>query len=558
MQGAKLKNRAVVFALCAGGVAFFLSLLVTANGSLAIGNYARAFIPAMVCAVMCWASAHRAIGATAEAIDIAVDRLAGAARGDLTSAVPPAVGAAVPELSAAMDGLFTQMGANLESVQRLALFDPVTGLPNRTHFRRTCERLLGEVDADASAALLFIDLDRFKAVNDTRGHAMGDMLLGMVANRLRAVADRAVGEAGASAPMIGRLAGDEFTLFFPSLRDPADAMWIGRSVLFALGEEFDLGDVPVSIGASVGVAQRPLHGTTLHELMRAADIAMYHAKALGRGRVECFSDALAAEIADRARLDGELRRAIDNRQFSLAFQPQIHLHRDHVVAAEALLRWHHPSLGLRMPGSFIDRAEENGLIVEIGDWVVETVSETIARWGRAGVVQRLAINVSPRQIENAGFFRRLRAAMYEAQAPATLLELEITETLAMGCSADVLRAISALRSDGATIAIDGFGTGFSNLSQLRQMPIDRIKLDRTLIAPIAESAEARTIAQAVIALIHGLNCEAVAEGIETMAQADVLRVIGCDVIQGYAVAAPMDEDAFLDWSRKGERWTVNG
>ena len=558
MKGARLKSRAVVFALCAGGVAFFLSLLVTADRGLAINNYAAALIPAIVCAAMCWASAHRAIGSTAEAIDIAVDRLAGAARGDLSSAVPREIAVAVPELAAAMGGLFTQMGANLESVQRLALFDPVTGLPNRTHFRRTCERLLGEIDPQSHAALLFIDLDRFKAVNDTKGHAMGDMLLGMVANRLRAVADRAVGEAGAAVPVIGRLAGDEFTLFFPALRDSSDAMWIGRSVLFALGEEFDLGDVPVTIGASVGIALRPLHGTTLHELMRAADIAMYRAKALGRGRVECFSDALAAEIADRARLDGELRRAIDNGQFSLAFQPQIHLHRNDVVAAEALLRWHHPSLGLRMPATFIDRAEENGLIVEIGDWVVDTVSATIARWGRAGVAQRLAINVSPRQIENAGFFRRLRAAMHEAQAPARLLELEITETLATQCSAEVMIAIAALRTDGATIAIDGFGTGFTNLSQLRDMPIDRIKLDRTLIAPIAESAEARTIAQAVIALIHGLNCEAVAEGIETMAQAEVLRVIGCDVIQGYAVAAPMEEEAFLVWSRSSDRWTVNG
>jgi EAL domain-containing protein (putative c-di-GMP-specific phosphodiesterase class I) len=202
-----------------------------------------------------------------------------------------------------------------------------------------------------------------------------------------------------------------------------------------------------------------------------------------------------------------------------------------------------------MPGAFIQRAEETGLIVEIGEWVIDSVAETISRWGRLGVEQRLAINISPRQLDHAGFFRKLREAMHAAHAPAALLELEITETLAMHCSADVIDAIAALRADGATVAIDDFGTGYSNLARLRQLPVDRVKLDRSLIEHVADEPGARTIVQAVIGLVHGLGCEAVAEGIESEAQAAVLRVIGCDILQGYAVAQPMAEELFLDWAK---------
>ena len=226
---------------------------------------------------------------------------------------------------------------------------------------------------------------------------------------------------------------------------------------------------------------------------------------------------------ERAALESDLREAIDRNEFALVFQPQVALSPGRagrgVVAAEALLRWRHPRDGLRLPGTFLDRAEETGLIVEIGEWVVQTVAETIVRWERLGIEQRLAINISPRQIDHVSFFRRLREAMQAASAPARLLELEITETLAMHCSAEVIEAIALLRADGATIAIDDFGTGYSNLARLRALPIDRVKLDRSPIEHIADDIDARTIAHAVIGLIHGLGCEAVGEGIESPAQA---------------------------------------
>lgn len=553
MESASLKGRAIVFALCAGAMVFILALLATAHGELSADTMGRALIPAIVCSVLSWAAAERSIASTAAAIDSAIARIAKAAHGDLDSPIPEDIGAAVPHLAEAMHGLFQQVAANLDSVHRLAMFDPVTALPNRTHFRRSAERQLAQMPIGQIAALLFIDLDRFKAVNDTMGHATGDMLLGMVANRLRAVADSISIDEVTDKPLIGRLAGDEFTMFFPRLDDPREASRIGRGVLFALTEPFDIAGAEIEIGASIGIALRPDHGTTLHDLMRAADAAMYHAKATGRGRAENFSEELAAELADRAQLEVDLRTAIDRDQFTLVYQPQVSLKDGRIVAAEALLRWQHPTEGVKLPGSFLPRAEETGLIVEIGEWVIGRVTATIRHWADLGVEQRLAINISQRQLDHAMFFRRLREAMLASNAPARLLELEITETLAMHCSEDVIEAIAALRMDGATIAIDDYGTGHSSLSRLRQLPIDRIKLDRSLIEHVTTRRETRLIAQSVIGLIHGLGCEAVAEGIEQDDQADVLRVIGCDVIQGYVIAQPMDEEAFLTWSRNAAR-----
>lgn len=558
MEGVTLQCRALRLAVAAGGVAFVLALAATFNGRFDGLSLVHALVPALVCGALCWAAALRAVSTTAEALDSAIARLATAAQGDLAAPVPEVIGQHLPQLATAMTALFQQTGASIESVHRLAMFDPVTGLANRTNFRRGCERLLTTLPPDSRAALLFIDLDRFKAVNDTLGHAAGDMLLAMVANRLRAIADTVMLESETGQPLIGRLAGDEFTMFFHDMPDAAIAARIGRGVLFALAEPFEIAGHEVEIGASIGIALRPDHGTTLTELMRAADAAMYQAKAAGRGRAEYFSDMLAAELADREQLEADLRDAIDKQEFSLVYQPQVAAQGGAIVAAEALLRWRHPRRGITLPGAFLKRAEDTGLILEIGDWVIATISETIARWSALGVEQRFAINISRRQLDQTNFFGRLRAAMQAARAPARLLELEITETLAMHCGEETMAAIEALRADGAAIAIDDFGTGYSNLARLQALPIDRIKLDRSLIEHVATRPESRAIVQAVIGLIHGLGCQAVAKGIENEAQAEVLRVIGCDVLQGYAIARPMDEAAFIAWSKGDARQALAG
>ncbi|MBY8828129.1 putative bifunctional diguanylate cyclase/phosphodiesterase [Hephaestia mangrovi] len=550
MEEVTLKSRAVVFALCVGVVAFILALLATSHGVIDRATITIALIPAIVCGAMSWASAERALSSTAAAIDLAIARLADAAEGDLDSPIPPEIADRVPQLASAMTSLFRQFDSDIEGIRRTARVDLVTGLPNRGHFREAAEAALAAPDMPG-AALFFIDLDRFKAVNDTLGHARGDMLLAAVAGRLRVVAEEAVA-ASAATPLIGRLAGDEFTLLLPGIRETMAAARVGRSIQRALAEPFAIDGTAVEVGGSVGIALAPQHGATLGELMRAADLAMYQAKAEGRGRVAHFTDTIAAAVAERARLDEELRRALARDEFTLVFQPQIGARDGAVVAVEALLRWQHPEDGPRLPATFIRRAEESGMIVEIGDWVIARVAETLARWGADGTGQRLAVNISQRELDHALFFRRLHHGMRAAHAPAALLELEISESLAMRCSREVLDALALLRGDGATISIDNFGTGYSNLARLRELPIDRIKLDRSVIEHIATRAEARTIAHAVISLVHGLGCEAVAEGIESDAQANVLRVIGCDVLQGYAVAPPMDEPTLITWAR-GQR-----
>ena len=549
-EGTSLKGRAIVFALSAGAVAFILSVLPNLGRAQDADIVWRGVIPAVVVAAMCWAAAERAIAHTAGAIDAAIDRLSRGARGDLESAIPAEVGECVPHLGAAMGDLFTQLNASMSSIEHMALFDTVTGLPNRNHFRARCDAMLAETAPDLPAALLFIDLDRFKGVNDTLGHASGDVLLGQVAARLKAAVARCAPSDGKN-PLIGRLAGDEFTVFLPRVTGAGEAEQVGRSILAGLAEPFDVHGHSVEIGASIGIALRPVHGTDLTDLMKAADAAMYLAKEGGRGRIEVFGSALAERISARATLDRELRAAVEQREFALMFQPQVATANGRIVAAEALLRWRHPTQGLTLPGAFIKRAEENGAIVEIGDWVVDEVAATIARWASAGVEQRLSINVSQRQIDHASFFRHLSAAMAAANAPARLLELEVSEAMAMTCSDEVLAALAALRRAGATVAIDNFGTGYSNVTRLRALPIDRIKLDRSVVADVATEQTARTIAHALVGLIHGIGCEAVAEGIESRAQADVLKVIGCDAVQGFAVAEPMDEGAFLSWTRRG-------
>lgn len=536
---APLTRRAASFSLCAGAVTLFLALLATTQHGVSLENLAHALVPAIACAVLSWAAAQERITGTAAAIDAAVARLAAAADGDLDAPVPASTRLQVPQLGVAMAALFAQLARNFARIEQLALFDPVTGLPNRPHFRREVEPLVAA--PDHAGALFFIDLDRFKRVNDTRGHAAGDQLLAQVATRLTALAP--------SDATVGRLAGDEFTVFAPQL-GAIDAQALGARIVAALSEPFVLPGGPCDIAASVGIALAPHHGTLLHDLMRAADIAMYHAKAAGRGRVACFDTAMAGAITVRDQLDRDLALALERGEFALVFQPQVTSDAGTMVCAEALLRWRHPVLGLRRPVDFLARAEESGQIVAIGSWVVETIAMAAAQWHRDRRPGRIALNLSRREVEHPGFVAMIGPAMAAAGAPLDRLELEICEELAMHCSAEVIAALGVLRAAGATIAIDDFGTGKSSVQALRVLPIDRVKLDPVLVHDVADDAAARTVVQSLIGLIHGLGYEAVAEGVECVDQAEVLRVIGCDAIQGYAVARPMSDAALARWTEE--------
>jgi diguanylate cyclase (GGDEF)-like protein len=413
--------------------------------------------------------------------------------------------------------------------------------------------MLGELDATSPAAMLFVDLDRFKAVNDSLGHARGDQLLVMVANRLRVVVTAEFTDSTNRRPLLARLAGDEFTLFFPEIPSAGEIEQVARRIALAISEPFELHGHSIDIGASIGVALSPEHGRSIESLMRAADIAMYRAKSRGGGQHCMFSEALALEHQQKVDTENALTEAVQRGEFLLALQPQLSLVTGEITGAEALLRWNHPRDGMRMPNSFIPIAEQTGIIAEIGDWVIAEVASMIGAWHREGIARRLAFNISPRQLDRADFFARMRQAFAEHQAPLSLVELEFTETAAMECSDAVLAEIASLRAEGATIAIDDFGTGYSNLARLRSMPLDRVKLDPSLIADIATSEKARVVVQAVIQLIRGVDCEIVAEAVENVAQADILRAMGCHTVQGFIFAQPMFEEEFLAWTRNAER-----
>src|SRR6185437_13516820 len=322
-------------------------------------------------------------------------------------------------------------------------------------------------------------------------------------------------------PLLARLAGDEFTIFFPEIGSVSEIERVARRITLAISEPFELCSHSVDIGASIGIAISPDHGTSIEALMRAADIAMYSAKQSGGGQHCLFDAALAAEHQQKIDTEKALTEAVQRGEFVLAFQPQMSLVTGEVAGAEALLRWNHPRDGLRLPGSFIPVAERTGLIAEIGEWVLGEVAATLGNWRREGFDGRLAFNISPRQVERPDFFARMRQCFADAGVPLSLVELEFTESAAMEVSATVLEEIRALRDDGVRIAIDDFGTGYSNIARLRAMPLDRVKLDPSLIADMESCEKARIIIQAVIQLIKGVECKIVAEAVETVSQADL-------------------------------------
>ena len=500
----------------------------------------------LFCLVICWIAGERPNSEGAKATKALIRRLLAVRDGDYQSPVPEQVMTGMPALGEAAERLFAEVRASIAQARAIALFDPVTKLPNRLHFRSEAEAQLTVREDGRMAAMFFIDLDRFKAVNDNLGHARGDELLVMVADRLQLIAAEEVLRAGGSPPLVARLAGDEFTMYAPFVEDVEEAQRIGGRLLTAMTDPFTIRGQSIDIGASIGVSLAPRHGGDVTTLMRASDIAMYQAKENGRGQVVLFSDDLADEFERRAAVQAGLRDALTNEEFELAFQPQVNLDGE-VTTVEALVRWRHPEDGIRFPTSFISVAEECGLINDLGDWVARAVAGTLGRWSELGIPIRIALNVSPRQLDRTQFFPRLTEMMRQANAPLNRLELEFTEGAAMEMNPGTISAIANLRADGVRIALDDFGTGYSNLARLKTLPIDRIKIDKSLVQDIHLDCDARTIVQGVVQIVHGIGCEAVGEGVEIAAQADVLRVIGCDALQGFAYCHPLGEADLFAW-----------
>ena len=446
-----------------------------------------------------------------------------------------------------------------QRIQHLAHHDALTGLPNRLAFVERLERRMAEASASGETlALMFIDLDHFKRINDSLGHAVGDTLLKTVATRIT--------DALRTGDMVARFGGDEFlVLLAPRAGAPAVAE-VGARLLAAIGAPLAAGSVSISVTPSIGVALFPQDGQTSAELIQHADQAMYRAKAGGRARCRFFEPGMAEAALAELALESRLALAIREREFVLHFQPQLALasaagpaggatgEGGRLLAVEALVRWAHPQRGLMAADEFIPLAEARRLILPIGAWVLKEALAAAMRWrahaAGAGIgAAPVAVNLSALQFQAAGFADLVAEALAETGADGSMLELELTERMLMADLGEVRATLGRLREMGVTITVDDFGTGFSSLAHLKDLPLHRLKLDRSFVAGLPGDAGAMAISRAVVQMGHGLGLQVVAEGVETEAQREALLAMGCNALQGHLFAPPMPESQWLQWIR---------
>jgi diguanylate cyclase (GGDEF)-like protein/PAS domain S-box-containing protein len=412
-----------------------------------------------------------------------------------------------------------------------ATHDALTGLPNRTYFR---DRLLNALALarreERPAAVLFLDLDAFKLVNDTLGHTMGDRLLQSVADRLRATVREG--------DIIARVGGDEFTVLLSHLRNVEDAVAVAQKLLEAVAEPFQVDGQQLYATTSIGLGLFPEDGQDADTLMKNADVAMYRAKEAGRNAYHLFTPELNARAHERLAAEGRLRQALHGQEFELYYQPQVSLRTGRVVAVEALLRWHRPEYPMQEAGGFVPLAEESRLILPLGDWVLREACAQGRRWLDAGLPLRVAVNVSPRQFQQRNFAGAVEAALEASGLPPQLLEIELTESAALQNADAAAVTLNALRQRGCRVAIDDFGTGYSSLIYLRRFSLSSVKIDGSFVRDAPHDPSDAAIVRAVISLGRSLNLEVVAEGVETPEQLAFLRLHDCEIVQGYLLGKP--------------------
>lgn len=425
-----------------------------------------------------------------------------------------------------------------DRMEHLATHDRLTGLPNRNLF---FDRLQHSLDKAARrnehTALLFVDLDNFKLINDRLGHAMGDLLLMQVADRLRACTRKQ--------DTVSRLGGDEFTVIAEDLRVSSEELVAATAerIIAALSTPFDLGGNEALLSASVGIAFYPKDGKDVTALTTSADTAMYRAKEVGKNNYQFFTEEMNAHAAARRALESDLLGALGRGEFFLEYQPQMRLKSSDVLGVEALLRWRHPQRGLLLPKEFIPLAEASGLIVPIGDWVLRAACAQLLAWARNGMHGvRVSVNLSPRQFRQEDLAERILAIMRESGVAATSLGFELTETCVMEDAELATEILQRLKDMGVGLAIDDFGMGYSSLQYLKRFPIDDLKIDGHFIKDLATDPEDQAIVSAIITMGHSLRLEVIAEGVETRAQLEFLRAEGCDLVQGYFINRPLSAE----------------
>ena len=432
----------------------------------------------------------------------------------------------------------SEMVAQQHELQRMAHFDALTGLPNRILFKERLSASLSMARRNEwQLALLFIDLDRFKVINDTLGHSVGDELLRLAAKRLRVVVRES--------DTVSRLGGDEFAIILPDLPSVDDAASVARKLVDALEQPFYLAGQDLFVSASIGITLFPDDTEDVDALIRNADAAMYRAKDAGRNTYEFYRAEMNQRAREMLALELDLRQALVRREFELHYQPKVSLTTGTMVGAEALIRWRSPQRGLVSPIDFIPLLEETGLIVPVGAWVLQEACRQAAAWHAGGQDHlTVAVNLSGRQLDDAALVSTVRDALTDSNLPARALELELTESMLMRDAPAVESLLEELRRMGLALSVDDFGTGYSSLAYLKRFPLDTLKVDRSFIRDITADPDDASITRAVIHMAHELSLKVVAEGVETADQLAMLSASGCDQIQGYYFSRPLPAAEF--------------
>ena len=418
----------------------------------------------------------------------------------------------------------------------LATHDSLTGLPNRALYQDRLSHILALAERSGdTVALLFVDLDRFKRINDTLGHHVGDaLLLGAAARLKQCLRDE---------DTVARIGGDEFTVILPRLTDPSGAVVVAENIIHALEQPFAVAGQELRISCSIGIACYPCDGVQAGDLWCNADMAMYAAKNGGGMAYRFYSDQMNAKAATRLELEARLRRALEHGEFCLHYQPQADAITRRIVGVEALIRWQHPERGLVPPAEFIAVTEETGLIVPISEWVLRTACRQCKEWGDQGIAVRVSVNLSARHFAERELLATVREVLRETGLAPHLLELELTESMVMQDGEDTIAVLQKLKQLGVTLTLDDFGTGYSSLAYLQRFPIDTLKIDRAFIQDIGGHTDEGTLASTIIAMAEHLRMNVVAEGVESSEQWDYLRAHGCHTIQGYYLSKPLPAEA---------------
>lgn len=423
-----------------------------------------------------------------------------------------------------------------EQIKYLAYYDTLTDLPNRTLFRDRFEQALAQAKRGANQlAIIYLDLDRFKAVNDTCGHDAGDRLLELVAERIKGCVREA--------DTLARLSGDEFAILMPHISDTNQAEALCRKVTAIMAEPFNVADHLLQISTSMGVGVYPEDGQDTEVLMRAADLAMFEAKTRGRNMFVFHSSQINERAMSRLSLEKELRVASFENEFELVYQPQVRADDRSLCGVEALVRWNHQGKGQISPGRFIPMAEETGLILLLGEWILRTACEQTVAWLEAGLDPvKVAVNVSASQIKHPGFPNIVKQILQQTGVPPEKIELEITEGIFLGNAKEVANALWRIKDLGVSFAIDDFGTGYSSFIYLKHLPIDRVKIAREFISDILKDEDDAAIVEAIVAIANSLKLNLLAEGVETADQVEAVMGSGCFEMQGYYFSKPLGKD----------------